>query len=1140
MTDRQAVNQALATIGDGLRGLQGPGGAALRDQYGLQSTKDRDQALLAQSNASSRTSEIIGARLQFRRMLDRTATSDLADLLAQGSALTGEAPTSREVCHSLASHLTGVDPADLPALLRAFGGAQPPDWADWSAYDVWNEALAEEFFGGSRAGRPVYLDLEPEVLDRLAATIGAPASLATPDSTQAFVGSVARTLALLPSGPSLLEGHVRVTADWIAPTALGGGGRHALDTKPPPFVAALGLFSLAAELMRSGEGMLQTNYYGRLCELLEVDDDPGKRKVQGGFRQHAHRLWAQLNAWLQRAHGTRGIPTAAAFDYRVHIGIPISQALVRAADRDRLPEFFSAYRLNPGQQFSRIDMREVLAGWLPGSSLTGALKSLWASSEEARRRIADVVCIELEHWDGTHPVEDSGSRRQLQGVLVAGYEEIPIPEFSMMLAVRDDGQVPVGRYRFTDGATAGQAPGVVQATRESRGLVRLTADTPPPSGDWLPRLALRGSVQLAHESSEATISRPQRSLVVLLMDEAREWFVESARVELGREHFLLVRNDLAAAVTKALEKIARPGCRALTATAGVPDGWTLYEGVHMRALLPDAHEQLRALVPLSTTQVDLTGGMQLSAGRWHSSAPPDVIALDALGRRFAISLFDESGTGGEFTEASLDTYLGEAQVSLGDRALADGNYRIVLNEVTPAGNVGAHLTSRGLRLRSAESAHLDPPADVLLGHEAPTSLSGWTVLSATSVEVAAETAVRGASISGGADRLLPVPPMMLPAQLSGSASIGDVDSLFRLLPAADRASLEAEFESILRRGLVVVADGKPRLTRAGLAWANKHLGSSARTGARAAGTAADEIDDRFEADLDLILDALIVTGGGGWHSLDQLIRYSSVERWEPLEAARNLSALGYIDLELDHRSLRPRRWSTAPPTVVVRPDGLSAFIAGARSERLLQEVEKEVRHLGGSTFRHPRSGRPVLLQVHALPDGAYETLAARAGLACVRDVPQRIAQMLPSIHDVYRQRPEFYVPRDASLERFDFEANKWRAVDKTDLAGAYLITADTRHYAVLAEEGLRECDNSVAKYVAAAATGRSIMSYNASDETLTCLLGARPPGIYERALVLCTGELPRSLSNGTSVYEGVTPEVAAWLGSTLGPNAWIE
>lgn len=39
----------------------------------------------------------------------------------------------------------------------------------WSAYDVWNSALCEVFFSGRWAGRPVYLDLEGPVLERLGA-----------------------------------------------------------------------------------------------------------------------------------------------------------------------------------------------------------------------------------------------------------------------------------------------------------------------------------------------------------------------------------------------------------------------------------------------------------------------------------------------------------------------------------------------------------------------------------------------------------------------------------------------------------------------------------------------------------------------------------------------------------------------------------------------------------------------------------------------------------------------------------------------------------------------------------------------------------------------------------------------------------
>ena len=150
----------------------------------------------------------------------------------------------------------------------------------------------------------------------------------------------------------------------------------------------------------------------------------------------------------------------------------------------------------------------------------------------------------------------------------------------------------------------------------------------------------------------------------------------------------------------------------------------------------------------------------------------------------------------------------------------------------------------------------------------------------------------------------------------------------------------------------------------------------------------------------------------------------------------------------------------------------------------------------------------------------------------------RIAERLPSIRDIYRERPELRVPRDAGIKVFDFDANAWRDTQQMRLAGAYRVEADLVRFGVLADDGLRECDNSVAKYTAAAATGRHILAYNSSEASLSCLLGARPPGLFERAIVLSTGDLPKPLSNGTSVYEGITSELACWLAHSLGPDAW--
>ena len=42
------------------------------------------------------------------------------------------------------------------------------DEAAWLEYQSWNDALAEHFFGGASAGRPVYLDVENDVLDVIA------------------------------------------------------------------------------------------------------------------------------------------------------------------------------------------------------------------------------------------------------------------------------------------------------------------------------------------------------------------------------------------------------------------------------------------------------------------------------------------------------------------------------------------------------------------------------------------------------------------------------------------------------------------------------------------------------------------------------------------------------------------------------------------------------------------------------------------------------------------------------------------------------------------------------------------------------------------------------------------------------------
>ena len=87
--------------------------------------------------------------------------------------------------------------------------------------------------------------------------------------------------------------------------------------------------------------------------MLAAPED--KDKIAGGYRSVAERFWKALNVLLTGLDGLRGLPTAYALRHRF-VGLPMSQALIRKGDRDRLVGFFQAFGLPPAAQIgSRRD-----------------------------------------------------------------------------------------------------------------------------------------------------------------------------------------------------------------------------------------------------------------------------------------------------------------------------------------------------------------------------------------------------------------------------------------------------------------------------------------------------------------------------------------------------------------------------------------------------------------------------------------------------------------------------------------------------------------------------------------------------------------------------------------------------------------
>ena len=224
---------------------------------------------------------------------------------------------------------------------------------NWRRYLRWNDAVAATVFPTVGAGRPAYLDLEEDVLSAM----GAAAEPSALEPATALVEAVKGVLRL--DQPSGLFGQVYL---HLARWELGPK----LDA--PPTLALLAVLSLAAENMHEGEGQASHNFYGRLAQLLDLQDRQKTWFIHAyrrsdGESPASERLWASLNDWLERLEGNRGLATAYS-DSHAHVGLPLSQALVRQADRDRFSDLFASYGLAPHSSLPTTEMMELLGEWL--------------------------------------------------------------------------------------------------------------------------------------------------------------------------------------------------------------------------------------------------------------------------------------------------------------------------------------------------------------------------------------------------------------------------------------------------------------------------------------------------------------------------------------------------------------------------------------------------------------------------------------------------------------------------------------------------------------------------------------------------------------------------------------------------------
>lgn len=996
--------------------------------------------------------------------------------------------------------------------------------AIWRRYERWNAALALVAEEHGAGGRPLYLELDDEVLQAAAGHLEEEVS----DPRAELISHVRATMDIGPQAAPLTT-HAERTRRWRPHSG-----------QAPPCLGLLYVCSAAAMAMRAGDGMDSRNYYGRLAAILgfEPTDVP---EIARGYRNHAEALWDALNQWLEYHEGEKGLPTAFALRHR-YAGLPMSQALVRRADRARLSQFFAAYGLPPNGQITPADLEPVLDDWITSNPppVSLFLRELWKGTGQARERIAGIVSLELAEWDGSTDLPVSDARRSGTLRVVAKLRKFPVRKLELDLSVRLGHDADEATLDVLDatGAVVRQA----EFLRAGDGSLTLA------SADDVDATALiAGFTRLRGAST--TGERKPRLLVPLRRDDLLQAYVETDRLQLGETSMLLVPVGRQADVSAALTDCAAPGWQAVESLAGLPEDWVLFTGVEIFAPIDRAKHrwvELEALVPLGATQLTLAGGLRLPTKlrKWSTFRPPEIRAVLPNAQSAEVTVHSLGGDSWQATWASTD---GVILVDLGEVGLEDGDYTAQLRIAGKRQAVAEAI----LRLRSADTQNRT--ASVF---EIGYGLTGVEAFSAVE-----NGQIQGASTGHSSDTCddesAPLPPPRLEAlvrrrvhpHVAAPAKplvLGDVADDSCVATGAHRIDLPMVTGNPTRGWI----QGTCRTCGLVKRYPASHAQARRRT-TRSNGSRSNPVDltrlrpvhQRDEVDWQLGFDALCHLGRGNATALERIGLQLESSKLFVDTFTRTLECLGHLDVQRNARTWRTEAWQVPPP-VLVKVGPTAWFLSGWRSERLVHQVGLEAAQRGADVTIETTDSAPDAVWLRGANDSLADEICDKVNvdghrLRLVANAPQRLLSAVPPLAKIAATLPRVSRGEVRKVETWDPDSASW--IEESQPRSGFLrLHGAVQTYCMITREDmaaglLRPMTPQLLKHVAAVLSKRPLIAWDPEQQILAVPKGCDLPGLIGRAATLCSGRPPRFSEDGQAlVYADVSERVARAINKRLG------
>jgi hypothetical protein len=1039
----------------------------------------------------------------------------------------------------------------------------------------WNEQVNQYFLHESDSGKPIYLDPEAELFEHLEGRF----ELEPGSGEERLVDVVGAVMRAPQSHQELFTEITREVQRWKRDARVKSTKSNYTDRAfPPPVTAALVVFVLAAQKMqesdKNGKYVASTNYYEHLLDVLKIDHEY-KDKLRQDFRV-TEEYWEAFNWWLEDMDGQYGLPTAQTTSQR-YVGLPISQAIIRQADRDAFKRMFTNYALLPGAMLSPVEMESLIDEWT-GTRNSGTTKTLikkWKQGGEVRSRIVDAAINELQAWDGEDDRTEraGGSRRESASHPMspdAGWVPLALvprgryngeESADLGIALRRAGDAPTWNLAHDDG-TVRLSPRVLSSTHVYAAGYEIGVS----SGQLLGR-----EIHL-EDGHGNRLRRAPRRIVLLAYDDASGAYIETRRSVPGVRHRLLVSPDatqeMIDELSMLLELTSFAGNRDLEVDGIDPD-WLVIDGfVPASAASSDDFKstEVKALVAPIQTQFTVQGGLRLPGRlkKWHAHALPDVVVTIDPAARSTFELRAVPITG-EGTGRLLQGDLRGATVVHLPLDLGVDDFRIQLYKSPGRGkSVAAQtpLQSETIRLRTGEmlqdyeglhlqagAAHDDRPVAAVRAFggipEESVTVLGVDVL-AEYGNLALDLGVPGdidwnrkhhkqATVRDQIN--LPTPSadsclvtgshrMQFPTFENGKAP-GRWQTGFCVYCGAVQRTPTRHFDAMKKEFREEYEARKGRAFR-----------SRTDLQGQTVTAAVEQLPElsHHGVDLETVIDALVHMASGTSEALQALAERAASEHQLADQAMlmRDLSSLGIIEVLRDD-SFRRTRWEVTPPAILTLANKRVA-LGGAWPAHRLVDLHNVLADLDATL--HPATSLGELSTVDGASVEDLEAYEDLEGIANAQLSWWLIAGQLPNLSAVAQELPR----RNMALETGPFQMYRFHALSWTDVAdwsapGLYRRDRGYHHrdYWYRTEQDVEQgtaaaVDVELGKHLLAQASGTPLIGYREEQQQLTVPLGARLPELYERAAVLASGRLPSTcVETFSHVYDEVPGELAATL-----------